>query len=94
MDVTVQHPELGAVAMMGLPFEIEAAPGSIRRHAPLLGQHTAEVMAEWSSAEPAKGRSSAATGERPLAGVRVIDPGVVHRRSLWSADTWRCSAPR
>lgn len=74
MDVTVEHPELGEVAMMGLPFEVEAAPGSIRRHAPLLGHHTAEVLSEWLAVESSTGGVPAATnGERPLAGLRVID---------------------
>ena len=79
MDVSIEHPELGPVAMMGLPFEVEAAPGSIRRPAPLLGEHTAEVVAEWqraataSGGEPTASPGRSATGERPLAGVRVVD---------------------
>ncbi len=83
MDVTVEHPALGEVAMMGLPVTVAAAPGAVVRPAPLLGQHTDEVLAEWSRAvdeapPPPRNPSGSGTGEsasaeRPLAGLRVID---------------------
>lgn len=58
MDVTVTHPELGPVRMMGLPVTVEAAPGSVARPAPLLGQHTDEVVAEWAATSVAGGDSA------------------------------------
>jgi crotonobetainyl-CoA:carnitine CoA-transferase CaiB-like acyl-CoA transferase len=75
MDVTIEHPELGEVSMMGMPFEVATAPGSIRRPAPLLGEHSAEVVGEWRAAGPGAFASDPqpGSGERPLAGVRVID---------------------
>lgn len=85
MDVSIQHPELGTVAMMGLPFTIESAPGSIRRHAPLLGADREQVMADWSAPaeRPDMGTSleddatnsvaDRAAAERPLAGTTVVD---------------------
>ncbi|MEM8922937.1 MAG: CoA transferase [Actinomycetota bacterium] len=55
MDVAVEHPELGTVRMMGLPFTVEGAPGAVRRAAPLLGAHTEEVLAQWSTAPSSAG---------------------------------------
>lgn len=85
MDVTVEHPELGPVGMMGLPVTLESAPGSIRRPAPLLDQHHDEILADWlGGPDPVPGAATgdppghhapttAADPTRPLAGVRVID---------------------
>jgi crotonobetainyl-CoA:carnitine CoA-transferase CaiB-like acyl-CoA transferase len=46
MIVEVEHPTAGKVRMAGLPVKLSANPGSVRRHAPLLGEHTAEVLGE------------------------------------------------
>ena len=46
MSVEVQHPVLGAVRQVGLPFAFSATPASIRTAPPLLGEHTAEILAE------------------------------------------------
>ncbi len=78
MDVEIDHPELGPVSMMGLPFEIAAAPGAIHSPAPLLGQHTDDVLTEWGTGttQPSDRPTSpdgSNDGERPLAGVRVVD---------------------
>ena len=85
MDLTVDHPELGPVSMMGLPFTVESAPGAVRRPAPLLGQHGEEIRRQWLgepdgataegvTADPAGGPGADETSaERPLAGLRVID---------------------
>jgi crotonobetainyl-CoA:carnitine CoA-transferase CaiB-like acyl-CoA transferase len=59
MDLAVAHPELGEVRMMGLPVTVEAAVGSVSRPAPLLGQHTDEVVAEWSAVAEARAAASA-----------------------------------
>jgi len=46
MLVEVEHPVAGRVEMMGIPVRLSENPGSIRRPAPLLGQHTREVLSE------------------------------------------------
>ncbi|RMD61253.1 MAG: CoA transferase [Alphaproteobacteria bacterium] len=42
----LDHPVAGRMQTIGLPVKFSATPGGIRRPAPLLGQHTAEVLAE------------------------------------------------
>jgi crotonobetainyl-CoA:carnitine CoA-transferase CaiB-like acyl-CoA transferase len=44
--VTVEHPLTGTEFLCGLPWRLSATPGSVRTPAPLLGQHTAEVLSE------------------------------------------------
>jgi hypothetical protein len=45
--VKVQHPELGeSFTYPGAPFLLPASPWTISRRAPLLGEHTAEVLKE------------------------------------------------
>ncbi len=46
MVVEMEHPEAGTVYGLGIPVKLSATPGSIRRPAPLLGQHTDEILAE------------------------------------------------
>ena len=46
MTVDVEHPVLGTVRQAGLPFRLSATPASIRTAPPLLGEHTATVLAE------------------------------------------------
>jgi len=46
MTVDVEHPVLGTVRQAGLPFHLSVTPASIRTAPPLLGEHTAEVLAE------------------------------------------------
>jgi crotonobetainyl-CoA:carnitine CoA-transferase CaiB-like acyl-CoA transferase len=41
-----QHPTEGATKTLAIPVEYSATPASIRRLAPGLGEHTAEVLAE------------------------------------------------
>jgi crotonobetainyl-CoA:carnitine CoA-transferase CaiB-like acyl-CoA transferase len=42
----VEQPGYGRARMLGLPFRASATPGTIRRPAPLPGEHTAEVLGE------------------------------------------------
>jgi len=42
----IAHPTAGAMRTIGLPVKFGATPGGVTRPAPLLGQHTAEVLAE------------------------------------------------
>ena len=44
----------GHARMLGFPFRASATPASIRRPAPLLGEHTAEVLAEVLGLAPAE----------------------------------------
>lgn len=47
----VEHPIAGRFTYPGRPFMMNASPWSIRRPAPLLGQHTDEVLAELGKSE-------------------------------------------
>jgi crotonobetainyl-CoA:carnitine CoA-transferase CaiB-like acyl-CoA transferase len=42
----VEQPGYGTVRMLGFPVRASATPAAIRRPAPLLGEHTAEVLGE------------------------------------------------
>ena len=92
--VDVEHPVAGRVTHPGAPVRMEDG-WAIRRPAPLLGQHTDEVLAELAAASPAvaavpggpggapsPAQSTPATTRLPLEGVRVLDMTVV-----WSGPT-------
>ena len=40
----VDHPQHGATEMLGIPVALSETPGSIRRVAPELGEHTEEIL--------------------------------------------------
>jgi crotonobetainyl-CoA:carnitine CoA-transferase CaiB-like acyl-CoA transferase len=44
MIVAWEHPKAGTVRGVGIPVKYSATPGEIRRHAPLLGEHTEEIL--------------------------------------------------
>lgn len=67
----VDHPVLGRHSLPRLPFSLDGRFETPRR-APLLGEHTAEVMAEIAAAPP-RPSGSASPRRRPLEGVRVLD---------------------
>lgn len=46
MTVEVEHPVLGTIRQVGLPYELSATPASIRTAPPLLGEQTDEILAE------------------------------------------------
>jgi crotonobetainyl-CoA:carnitine CoA-transferase CaiB-like acyl-CoA transferase len=46
MSVELEHPVLGTIRQVGLPFRLAATPASIRTAPPLLGEHTAEILVE------------------------------------------------
>ncbi len=46
MVVEVKHPAAGLTRVLGIPIKFSETPGAIRRPAPLLGQHTPEILDE------------------------------------------------
>ena len=47
MVVNVQHSRLGKMKTLGTPVKFSATPGSVNRGAPLLGEHTREILGEY-----------------------------------------------
>lgn len=47
MVVELEHPKAGRTRAIGLPIKLSATPGRVARPAPLFGQHTREVLAEF-----------------------------------------------
>jgi crotonobetainyl-CoA:carnitine CoA-transferase CaiB-like acyl-CoA transferase len=43
----VQHPKLGEIPIVGMPISFSAMQPGVRRHAPMRGEHTDEVLAEY-----------------------------------------------
>ncbi|MCI0389401.1 MAG: CoA transferase [Acidobacteria bacterium] len=46
MNPIVDHPLIGPMRMAGVPIHFEKTPCEIQRHAPMLGQHTDEILRE------------------------------------------------
>lgn len=46
MVVDVEHPTLGALKALGSPIKMSATPPNVTRRAPLLGEHTREILGE------------------------------------------------
>ena len=46
MLVELDHPTAGRIKHIGVPVKLSRTPGSVRRPAPTLGQHTDEILAE------------------------------------------------
>ena len=46
MIAEVPHPTIGTLRLAGIPIKYSETPGAIRRHPPLLGEHTNAVLAE------------------------------------------------
>jgi crotonobetainyl-CoA:carnitine CoA-transferase CaiB-like acyl-CoA transferase len=47
MVVNLEHPRAGRTRALGLPIKLSATPGKVSRPAPLLGEHTREVLTEF-----------------------------------------------
>ena len=43
----VEHPAAGRMKTLGVPVKLSGTGGAVRRPAPMLGEHTEEVIAEW-----------------------------------------------
>jgi CoA:oxalate CoA-transferase len=68
MLVECEHPVAGKVRMVGPPVKLSETPGAVRAPAPLLGQHTDEVLRErlgLDAGEIARLRNAGALGKRP-----------------------------
>ncbi|WLR52030.1 CaiB/BaiF CoA-transferase family protein [Bacillus tianshenii] len=46
MVYTVDHPAVGEVQLVGSPLKLSKTPVQVRRHPPLAGEHTQEVLTE------------------------------------------------
>ena len=53
--VNVEHPTLGAIRTLGSPIKLSATPPNVRRRAPLLGEHTEEVLSQAGIRDPGSG---------------------------------------
>ena len=50
--VDVEHPTLGAIRALGSPIKLSATPADVKRRAPLLGEHTDEVLSQAGIPDP------------------------------------------
>ncbi len=73
--VEVEHPLAGRIVQPGAPFRMQNG-WALRRPAPLLGQHDAEIRAEV-TARPAPRAAKPGLVALPLEGIRVLDLTVV-----------------
>lgn len=48
--VDIEHPKVGTYTTHGVTVKLHDTPGRITRPAPMLGEHTEEVLSEWLSA--------------------------------------------
>ncbi len=51
MAVALEHPKAGSIRNIGVAVKLSDTPGSVRTPAPLLGQHTDEVLAQFGYAD-------------------------------------------
>ena len=59
---TVDHPEAGRHAYLSRPFQLSKTPGESYRSAPLLGEHTDEILREVAGMTDAEVRELADLG--------------------------------
>jgi crotonobetainyl-CoA:carnitine CoA-transferase CaiB-like acyl-CoA transferase len=90
MVVEVDHPKAGRTKALGHPVKFSQTPGKVTRAAPLLGQHTREVMAElgYTAAEvdrPVRRRRDRVGQQEARA------PRCNHYRARRSS--WACASP-
>ena len=46
MIVPVEHPEIGTLKVTGIPILFHGTPASVKKHPPMQGEHTREILAE------------------------------------------------
>lgn len=46
MVVSVEHPKAGPTKTLGIPIKLSGTPGAVRQPAPLLGEHTEQVLSQ------------------------------------------------
>ena len=47
MVTEVEHTKVGKMKAIGVPVKLSDTPGAVRRAAPVLGEHTEEVIRDW-----------------------------------------------
>jgi crotonobetainyl-CoA:carnitine CoA-transferase CaiB-like acyl-CoA transferase len=72
MIVETEHPVAGRTPSLGLPIKFSETPGSVRRAAPVLGQHTREVLLEHGFTD-AEASAMAASGAVKIPGMAKAD---------------------
>ncbi len=72
MIIELDDPLLGPVTQMGVPIKLSQTPGSVSGHAPVPGEHTDSVLAEF-TAEPALSAERPVSPAPPLHGIRVLE---------------------
>ncbi len=76
--VEIDHPRLGRVRHLGAPFRLPECPGGPERPAPLLGEHTREVVGAPAAAPRVRVETRSPAGRSlPLEGIRVANFGWV-----------------
>jgi len=55
-----EHPSAGSLKTLGIPVKLSDTPGSLRRPAPTLGEHTREVLSSLNH-DPAKPAAAGGT---------------------------------
>lgn len=71
--VDVSHPKAGTIIQLGPPYQLREPWWQIRRPAPLLGEHTDEVLSALPPAPRPHPPAPSPRTRRPLEGVRVTD---------------------
>ena len=71
--VDVEHPQAGKLTHLGAPYRLREPWWQIRRPAPQLGEHNAEVFAELQSSPTPNPQPPTPNPRLPLSGVRVTD---------------------
>jgi crotonobetainyl-CoA:carnitine CoA-transferase CaiB-like acyl-CoA transferase len=46
MVVEIEHPKIGPMRSLGMPAKLSETPATVRHPAPLLGQHSEQILAE------------------------------------------------
>ena len=88
MVVELEHPRAGRTRALGLPVKLSRTPGKVSRPAPLLGQHTREVLAEFGFS---RAEIDALVAERSRSGCLISSAaqrsggGVMKRSASWIA---------